>query len=250
MRLMLGYFRNHTLLTFLSFAFIMGMPTLAIGTGGKAVGVEWTAEKLDRVIIRMHQAARKKHWSRAINQGKKMLEGFASLGDNASERYVHQLKNLILFYDQANRLIDAGEKVKKAYRLSMETFGPLHNTTIVSRNLLYKLMIQQKRYSESIPLVQENIDLLSETKDPDILYRRHHYLSQLQSLYALTEQLENQQATLERLIELDHTLFPNMKEERREMLELLGQNLCRQQKLEAFGAIVAEHDLKLMCPIS
>ena len=210
-------------------------------------GADWTDAKLDKTIAKMHQAADKKKWSRAILHGQEMLKGFAALDAHDSDRYAHQLKNLCTYYDKEGRLKDIADLVRLAYDQAKLHLSPDHNTTMVSRNLLYKLFVSEAKYRDALPLAQENVALSGSGRDGD--FRRLYYVRQLFSLYGLMADFAAQEPVLEQYLELNSQLFGRHDNETKRILDLLATNYCRQGKVDKFQGVVVTYDLKLTCPV-
>jgi len=205
----------------------------------------WTEKKLGTVIIKADNAARKKKWARAIKFGEQMLIGSNTLDKHSDARYINLLKNLNKYYYKATRLNEISPRVIEAYQLSKEHLGPEHNTTIMSRNLYYKLLTMNKKYQQAIPLVLENISIFEKRKKEE--YRLIHYLKQLYSLYGLTDQFEKEEETLLKLLETNRRSFGNDDEDNIKIILSLAQNYCHQKKLDEFNQLITSHHLKYYC---
>jgi len=205
----------------------------------------WTEKKLGTAIIKADNAARKKKWSRAIKFGEQMLVGSNALNQHNDARYINLLKNLNIYYYKANRLKEIAPRVIKAYQLSKKYLGPKHNTTIICRNLYYKLLTMNKDYQQAISLVLENISIVEKRKKED--YRLIHYLKQLYSLYGLTGQFKKEEKTLLKLLKTNRQSFGNDDEDNIKIILNLAQNYCRQRKLDEFNQLITSHRLKYYC---
>jgi len=205
----------------------------------------WTEEKIGRIAVKADQAATKKDWSRAIRYGEKMLSASAELYLFSDIGYINRLKTLNRYYDKAGRLQEVPHRIETAYTLSKKHLGPKHHAAKVSHLLYYKLVVANKNYMKAIELVQENIAGLETDKDDG--FRLLHYLKQLYSLYNLTEQLEQEEQILQKVLTLNTQLMGNALEDNRTIIISLAKNYCRQQKLAAFNALMEKYDLKYEC---
>lgn len=205
----------------------------------------WTEKKLGKVILKADKAARQKKWARAIMYGEQMLEGCKALDKPIDARYINQLKNLNYYYDKANRLKEIPSRISEAYNLSKKYLGPVNNTTILSRNLYYKLLILDREYYQAIDLVLESISILKENEDDK--FKLHGRLKSLYSLYGLTGQLELEEKTLLQFIELNGELVGKDDDNISGVIVILAKNYCRQKKLEKFAQLVDFYGLKYTC---
>lgn len=210
-----------------------------------AIETDWTEKKLGKAILKADKAARQNRWSRAIKYGEKMLLGSLKLDQKSDARYINQLKNLNYYYDQANRLPDISARLLEAYLLSKEHLGLSHNTTIVSRQLYYKLLISEKKYPGAIALVLESMSILGKNEEDNL--KMHRYLKQLYSLYGLTGQLQQEEKTILEFMKLNIQLFGRNEEDFKKVIVVLAKNYCRQRKLDKFIQLVSDHDLKYIC---
>ncbi len=209
---------------------------------------DWSEKKLGKAIIHAEKAAARKNWSRAIIYGEKALRASSVLDQKTDARYINMLKNLNRYYDKAGRLQEVAARVRAAYFLSREHLGPGHETTMINRRLYYKLLIARKAYEKAIPLVLENIDIIKKNDGPE--YKLHHYLTQLFSLYGLTEQLAAQETSLLELLELNEKLFGKNDESSSEIRIILAKNYCRQNKIDEFVKINKKYNLQYTCVIN
>ena len=205
----------------------------------------WTEKKLGRVILKADKAARQKKWSQAIKYGEQVLLGVQALNKHSDARYINQLKNLNKYYDFAKKLLEVEPRVKEAYILSRENLGPAHKTTIVSRTLLYKILISSKKYEDVIPLVLEDISILGQSEAEN--YRHLHYLKQLYSLYGMTGQLKKEEKILLEFLEFDKRVFDSSVQDNILIILNLASNYCRQRKSEEFHELMKTYSLKYKC---
>jgi|TARA_R110002073_G_scaffold211794_7_gene372169 hypothetical protein len=207
--------------------------------------IEWTEKKLGKAILKADKAARQEKWSRAIRYGEKMLLGSLKLDQKSDTRYINQLKNLNYYYDQANRLPEISARLLEAYLLSTEHLGLSHNTTIVSRQLYYKLLISEKKYPGAIALVLESMSILGKNEEDN--FKMHRYLKQLYSLYGLTGQLQQEEKTILEFMKLNIQLFGRNEEDFKKVIVVLAKNYCRQRKLNKFNQLIFYYNLKYSC---
>ncbi|PCI34244.1 MAG: hypothetical protein COB54_00145 [Alphaproteobacteria bacterium] len=205
----------------------------------------WTEKKLGKVILKAGKAARHKKWSRAIKYGEQVLLGCKILGQHSNIRYINQLSHLNQYYDKANRLKEVPSRVKEAYNLSGKHLGPAHDTTIVSRQLYYKLLLTGREYHQASLLVLESISILGESEEDK--FQLHGYLKSLYSLYGLTGQLEQEENTLLHFIQLHKQLVGNDDNDITGVIVILAKNYCRQKKLDKFNHLINFHGLKYSC---
>lgn len=205
----------------------------------------WTEKKLGKVILKADKAARQKQWGQAIKYGEQMLKGVQALNQPSDARYINQLKNLNTYYDKTNRLREVSDHIKNGYILSRQYLGLTHNTSLISRNLYYKLLISYKNYQDAIPLIYENISVLNSSKEDS--FRKLHYLEQLVHLYGLTREFEKEENTLHKFIELNETLFGKSGEDYANAILMLAKNYCRQQKMAKFAELIIRNNLKYYC---
>lgn len=218
---------------------LFGSQQIALGQS------RWTEEKIGKIAIKADQAATRKKWSRAIKYGEKILEGSIILfGDDAPET-ISRLRTLNRYYDKAGRLTEIAPRVKKAYFISRDYFQPTHNTAVVSRLLYYKLLITQKDYKDAIPVVLENISILTNSRNDQ--FKRLHYLGQLHGLYGLTEQLPEREQALLQLLELNKELVGESAQDNMKIIMNLAKTYCLQNKTEAFKKLTLTYGLNLKC---
>ncbi len=210
-----------------------------------AFETDWTEKKLGRVIIKAHKATQQKKWPLAIKYGERALEGSHALDQHKQARYINQLKNLNTYYNNAGRLNEVAERVKLAFYLSRENLGAIHETTMISRTLYYKLLIANKDYKNAIPLVMENIKISKKNNKAD--YKQLYYLKQLFSLYGLTGQLEKQEKFLLQYLKLNQYLYGEDDEDNAKTRNILAKNYCRQNKVGKFEKLITAHKLKYFC---
>jgi len=220
--------------------FSLSLPSMAT-----AYGSDWTEKKLGAVIIKADKAARHNKWARAISFGEQAVSASRELDRKYLSRYINLLKNLNSYYDQAGRLDEVPQRVEEAYRLSSEHLGRDHPTTIKCRALYYKILIANSRYQDAIPLMKENIE--TSRTFPQAGYEILKYLSRLASLYALTDQFAQEEATLLELLNLNTRLFGKDDKDNIKTVRDLANNYCRQRKFAAFDKLMKDHDLKYVC---
>lgn len=206
---------------------------------------EWTEKKLGKISLATAKAADKNRWSRAIKYGEQMLKASEALDKPNNARYLAFLKNLNRYYDKAGRLNEVPSRVIKAYSLSKKYLGVAHPTTKMSRTLLYKLHISNQDYKAAIPLVLENITILKQKPEAD--YNQHQYLKQLYSLYAMTGQLDLEEKTLLKFLELDKRLYSSSDHDNIKIIQNLANNYCLQGKFKKFNELISQHRLHYIC---
>ncbi len=205
----------------------------------------WTEKKLGRVILKAERAAKRKIWSRAIRYGEQMLTGSEALDQKHDQRYINLLKNLNKYYDNSHRLAEVPERIKSAYLLSKQHLGLSHTTSLISRNLYYKLLIAEKKYHDAIPLVLENISVSEKSSTEN--FRILHYLEQLSTLYRLTRQYAKEEGILLRFLEMNKWLVGKDAEDNIKIILSLAQNYCRQNKFDQFKQLIISNNLKYYC---
>ncbi|PHZ84779.1 hypothetical protein [Paremcibacter congregatus] len=230
------------LLVFL-LVFLLGF--LLVVDQASAGQTKWTEEKIGKVAIKADNAAKRKQWGRAIKYGEKMLEGSELLYGSEATYTITRLKTLNRYYDHAGRLSQISERVKKAYLLSKEKFKPTHNTANTSRLLYYKLLVSQKEFQAAIPLIQENISILTGSKEDK--FRKLHYLEQLHGLYGLTAQLLEREKVLLELLELNKRLVSTQLDDNIKIIMNLAKTYCLQKKFNEFDQLMQRYDLKFEC---
>lgn len=206
---------------------------------------KWTEKKLGKVILKADKAARQKKWSRAIKYGEQAFKGSSALDQINDARYINQLKNINQYYHRAKRLPEVGPRVQQAYLLSREHLGLSHETTMISRNILYSLLVGRRDFSKAIPLILENLNVLKDDEDRD--FKKLHHLKQLFSLYALTRQYEKEENILVQYLALNKKLFGKDDESLNEVVVNLARNYCRQKKITDFRELTEIYDLKYSC---
>ena len=205
----------------------------------------YTEEKLGKLALKADTAAERKNWSRAIKYGERTFLASSFLYEKNDLRYITHHKNLNRYYDKAGRIREASEGIKEAYLLSKQHLDPKHNVSTINRLLYYKLLIKEQNYADAIPIVLENIALLSSNKEDS--FRLYHYLKQLYSLYAFTGNLEKEEQTLIKFLNLDKWLVDSNRQENLNVIIQLAKNYCKQDKIEEFNALVASHKLDYFC---
>lgn len=205
----------------------------------------WTEEKIGKIALKADRAAQREKWSRAIKYGEQMLEGSRILhGQNSPETITHQ-KTVNRYYDKANRLNEIAIRVKNTYLMAKEVFHPTHNTSAVCRLLYYKLLISQKDYKNAIPVVLENISILTNSREDQ--FKHLHYLGQLHGLYGLTDMLQKREDTLLKLLDLNKKLVGDSVQNNINIIMNLAKTYCLQNKTVEFKKLSQKYDLKLKC---
>ncbi|PCI47745.1 MAG: hypothetical protein COB49_06865 [Alphaproteobacteria bacterium] len=187
----------------------------------------------------------RKKWSQAIKYGERMLVGASALYPESDLGYINRLKTLNRYYDKAGRLLEVHDRITKAYRLTTKYIDPDHYSSKICRLLYYKLMIAEKKYARAIPPVQEYISLLGRNKGE--MFKKLHYLTQLYSLYGLTDQFVKQEDILLKFITLNNQLLGQDDENTTKALVLLAKNYCRQGKHDQFKALQRKYNLPYTC---
>ena len=210
-----------------------------------AYQTDWTEEDIGKAAVKAEKAASRKKWSLAIKYGEQMLLGSETIFGPDAPYSITRLKTLNRYYDKAGRLGQVSARVEKAYIQSRTHFIPSHDTAVTSRLLYYKLLIAQKKFKLAIPIVLENISLLSKSEDDT--YKNLHYLGQLQGLYALTGHHAAREKTLVELLALNILLTsPSLKDNRTIIVDL-AKTYCIQKKHQEFEKLMQKHDLKYVC---
>ncbi|WP_417466160.1 hypothetical protein [Kordiimonas sp.] len=181
----------------------------------------------------------------AIKYGEQLLEGSRLLYGPEDISTINHLKNLNRYYDKAGRLREVAERVRLGYQVSRKHFSLNHSTTEVSRLLYYKLLIAEKDYLGAIPVVYENIAVLTDSEDD--AFRRLHYLGQLHGLYGLTEQHDKREEILLEQLELNIQLMGNDTESSEKIILNLGGIYCEQKKFTKLRELMTRFDMKLQC---
>ncbi len=210
-----------------------------------AKDIQWTEEKIGKLAVKADRAATSKNWRQAILYGEEMLEGSNLLYGLESTESVQRLKTLNRYYDKSDRLLEVSERVELAYNLSRKYFPLDHHTTEVSRLLYYKLLIAQERYAAAIPVVWENISILSKSEDDE--FKRLHYLQQLHGLYGLTNQIEQREKILIRQLELNKRLLGDDVESTVDIVMNLARAYCLQGKQQEFHKLMLDFGLRFKC---
>lgn len=229
---------------YLLFLIVFSLDLLALDQAS-AGQTRWTEEKIGKVAVKADKAATRKKWSRAIKYGEQMLKGSASLYGPEAAYTVTRLKILNRYYDHAGRLSEIPDRVKRAYRLSKKHFKLTHDTVQISRLLYYKLLTAQKKYAEAIPLILENISVLTDSEED--AFRRLHYLGQLHGLYGLTVQLAEREKVLLELLTLNKRLVGTQLDDNIEIIMNLAETYCLQKKFPEFSNLIQSYDLKYEC---
>ncbi len=206
----------------------------------------WTEERLGILVQKAEKAAKQKKWKRAIRYGEKALLGSAALDQKYSPEHLNLMAKTNEYYGKVGKLDQVIPRVINTYILSKKHLGLSHETTVASRHLYYKVLINKKNYHEAIALILEDLSILNgeDNKDPKTLY----YLKQLYTLYGLTEQWKNEEEALLKYIKRYELLFDINDKGGKKSILLLAQNYCRQKSILKFQALVNAHNLKLYCP--
>ena len=212
---------------------------------GAFAQTDWTEEKIGKAAVKADKAAMRKKWSQAIKYGERMLAGSEALYGVNNSNTISRLKTLNRYYDKAGRLTQIPARVKKAYLLSKEHFKPSHNTAVINRLLYYKLLIAQKDFQIAIPLVLENMEILTNSKDDQ--FKLLHYLGQLHGLYGLTDQLVKREKALLQTLELNKKLVGENTEDNMKIIMNLAKTYCLQNKTTEFKALMQTYDLGFEC---
>ena len=206
---------------------------------------EWSEEKIGKFAVKASRAANYKKWGNAIKHGEKWLEGATIFYGEESPLAISCLKTVNRYYDKAGRLNEIPERVKKAYQKSKTHFSLKHDTTVMSRLLYYKLLISNEHYEKAIPLVYENISILTETVDDQ--FRHLHYLKQLYSLYGAINQFASQETVLIKQLNLNKKLVGADLEDNIDIIMNLARSYCQQNKAAEFQEIIRKYNLKYAC---
>jgi len=212
---------------------------------GFADDIVWTERKLKKIVSKTATAAKKKKWEKAIRYGEQMFSGLQALTQPNDAKYITQLKNINIYYEKAGRLDEVAARVQTGYLLSKEHLGLGHTTSLVSRNLYYKLLISKAQFAKAIPLVHENLSVMPAGRDNS--FRKLHYLEQLIHLYGLTRNYPEQERVLTDFIQFRKRLLEKSDKGHRDTLLLLAQNYCLQGKMAQFSVLTAENGMKYYC---
>jgi len=205
----------------------------------------WTEQKIGRAAVKADKAAMRKKWSVALKYGEKMLAGSIALYGSEDKNTIQRLKTLNRYYDKAGRLEKVPTRIKQGYLLAKKHFPPTHNTILISRLLYYKLLIKQKDFQAAIPLVYENIAILSENNDDQ--FKRLHYLGQLHGLYGATLQRNREENVLVQKLALNQQLVGKELGDNISIIMDIAHVYCQQQKIEDFKQLMQTYNLKFKC---
>lgn len=220
--------------------FLLGAITLP--SGALSAKTVWTEKEFGKLGNIAEKLARRDRWEEAIEVGEEMVQASLFLDNTKAERYVGSLTELLSYYNKAEKLSLVADLVKETYELSKIHRGIDHYSTQRNRTFFYKVLIAEQNYHAAIPLVLENVQLYSQNSQET--FRLYHYYKQLYSLYGLTGQYEQEERAINKVIEMRFDLVGDNDPEQ---IYSLAQNLCRQDKFEAFKELALEHSLKYSC---
>ena len=184
-------------------------------------------------------------WTQAINFGESALNACRAQLSETATPCINIMKNNTLAYQQAGGIIAHADAIERAYRIALSQLGPMHDATIKTRQVFYQLIVEQKRYSESIPVVIALIHHERKTSNDE-----HKILDrflELHTLYLKTGQAQYEEPTLESIVTLTKKLLGVKATDFQQAIVALANCYCRQKNYDKLDTLTNNYALDISC---
>ena len=206
---------------------------------------EWTEKKYSRQTNKADKAFYRKQWKSAIQLGERTLEGCPALYVETDPRCITQMKKNIIAYAKTNTIKQHPREITRGYRLAKQELGLTHSATVSSRFYYHKLLQEQDRYLELIPVVIEIIDAEKVLQNDEFRILEWEIL--LYGLYVVEQKQENIIPTLKRIMDITERIIGLESENFRRAATVLADNYCTEKKYNEFFETIAKYQLDNKC---
>jgi hypothetical protein len=111
--------------------------------------------------------------------------------------------------------------------------------------VFHKLLLDQVRYTEAIPVV---IDLIDEERNTtNYEFQILDWDIQLYALYKVEGMVVNEVPTLERMLKLTDKLIGKRSDDYKRVAKVLAETYCKQEMYYEFYTFVKKRRLKISC---
>ena len=205
----------------------------------------WSNSRLNTTIKSAEDAFDDKNWEQAIALGETALNGCIHLLSENDRQCIRIMKNNSMAYYRAGELESNALKIEKAYRIASAKLGPMHFSTIRSREVFHQLTLDQVRYKETIPLVIELIETEKQMGNDE--FKILDWLIQLYALYKIEGPAEKEIPTLLDMQALTNKLLGEDSEQLTRTMTVLADTYCEQKEYHDFYQLKRRHKLKSKC---
>ena len=212
-----------------------------------ALGGDWSGRQLDKALLEIDRNMDRGRWQRVVEDGTEALPQCIRLKTERSPACIGLLNKLNHALYHSGRFLENRARIEKAFSLAVEVLGQNHLTTRLARELYYRLLLAEERYTSAIDVLRDII--AAEKSRENDAFEIMNRTRQLYALYGLTGQYAREEDTLRSLLPMTDDLLGADTEDYRETARALAENLCSQQKYPEFFAFVREQGLDMRCQV-
>lgn len=196
-------------------------------------------------LMASNESFKSGEWKKAAYFGEFALESCRAQLSERAIQCINIMKNNSLAYKQAGRISLHAEAIERAYRVALSQLGPSHDTTAKIREVFYQLVVEKKRYSETIPLTIALIHHERKTSNDE--HKILDWFIELNVLYKKTDQLQYEEPTLASILALTKKLTGVESSNSRAAADALAMCYCKQKKYTAFDLLKKKYSLSVSC---
>lgn len=201
--------------------------------------------KVESLLKKSVQAFNSGQWTKSIISGELALKACRTHFSENNPLCINIMRNNALAYQQAGVILENAEKIERAYRVALSQLGPMHYTTIKTREIFYRLVIAKQRYSETIPLVIAFIH--HERTNNNDTHKILDWFIELDDLYKKTNQPQYKEPTLESIVSLTEKIYGIENNSFKPFVNALAECYCTQKKYAKFSALKDKYSLEINC---
>ena len=206
---------------------------------------QWTESKYHSHANKADKAFYKKQWQSAIQLGETTLEGCHTLYGKTDPRCVAQMKKNVVAYAKTDSIKQHTNEISQAYQLAVPVLGPTHSATVSIRFYYHKLLLEQERYLELIPVVIEIIKAEKALQNDEFKILEWEIL--LYGLYVVEKQQANIIPTIKRILVITERIIGLDSENFRRAAWVLADNYCTEKKYNEFFEATGKYQLDNKC---
>ena len=206
---------------------------------------QWSERKYHRRANQADKAFYRKQWQSAIKLGESALQGCLTLFATTDPRCITQMNKNVVAYAKTGSLKQHADEISQTYTLALQVLGPIHSTTVSSRFYYHKLLLEQDRYLELIPVVIETIEAERALQNDEFRILEWEIL--LYGLYVVENQSERQIPTLKRIMAITERIIGVDSENFRRAATVLADQYCMDKLYNEFFALTARYQLDNKC---
>ena len=203
--------------------------------------------RLQATIKKAKQAFDNKDWEQAINIGESALNDCSQLFSERDRRCIRIMKNNSMAYFRAGELEKNAANIEHAYRTASTELGPMHFSTIRTREVFHQLLLDQVRYKEAIPVVIELIESERQTSDDE--YKVLDWLIQLYALYKVEGFVDQEIPILLEMTALTEKLLGEESDQLSRTRTVLTESYCEQKQYHDFYELKRQYKIKTKCKL-